>query len=92
MSDLNPGPDHAADYDPATDVPQYAELEAVDTAPEFLTLPIRRVLYVSALVGAVAAPILAVTQPEYAAAIITGSSILTTAAVGGALASPSTRR
>jgi hypothetical protein len=88
MSNLTPGPDHAAE--PAE--VEYATLEVADSAPEFLTLPVRRVLYIAALAGAVAAPILAVTNPEYAAAIVTGSSLLTTAAVGGALASPRTSK
>lgn len=56
---------------------------------EFLPLPVRRVLYIGALVGAVAAPVIAVTSPDYAAAIITGSSVLSAAALSTALANPS---
>lgn len=57
--------------------------------PHFLPLPVRRVLYVLALVGAVGAPILAVSNPEYAAAVVTGAGILNAAALGTALANPS---
>lgn len=54
----------------------------------FLPLVARRVLYVIGLIGAVAAPIVAVTNPEYAGAIVTASSLLSAAALGTALANP----
>lgn len=56
---------------------------------DFLPLGVRRVLYVVALAGAAVAPVIAVTQPEYAGAIVTGSSVLSAAALGTALANPS---
>nr|WP_278101888.1 hypothetical protein [Microbacterium proteolyticum] len=60
-----------------------------DPRPEFLPLPVRRVLYVLGLAAAVTAPVLAVSAPEYAAAIVTGAGILNAAALGTALANPS---
>lgn len=59
--------------------------------PEFLPLAARRVLYVAGLLGAVAAPILAVSQPDYAAAIVAGAGLLSSAALGTALANPTPR-
>jgi small neutral amino acid transporter SnatA (MarC family) len=71
----------------------YEELTAEPAAPpEFLPLAARRVLYILGLVAAVGAPILAVTHPDYAAAIVAGGGLLTTAALGTALANPSTQR
>lgn len=55
---------------------------------EFLPLAARRVLYVMGLAGAVVAPVVAVTQPDYAAAIVSAAGILTAAAIGTALANP----
>lgn len=55
----------------------------------FLPLPVRRVLYVLSLAGSVAAPVLAVSSPEYAAAIVTAAGVLSAAALGTALANPS---
>lgn len=55
---------------------------------EFLPLNVRRGLYLVALAAAVAAPFIAVTAPEYAAAAVTGSSLLSGAAIGTALANP----
>lgn len=55
----------------------------------FLPLAARRVIYVLALAGNVVAPVLAVTNPEYAAAIVTAASTLSAAAAGTALANPS---
>lgn len=56
---------------------------------EFLPLPVRRVLYVTAIIADVAAPFIAVTQPEYAAAAVSASGALSVAALGTALANPS---
>ncbi len=70
-------------------MPAFAEAVLVDERPEFLPLAVRRVLYVLSLAGSVAAPVLAVTSPEYAAAIVTGAGILNAAALGTALANPS---
>lgn len=67
--------------------PKHAEISTED-APTFLPLAVRRVLYVLGLAGAVAAPVLAITAPEYAAAIVTGASVLNAAALGTALANP----
>lgn len=64
-------------------------VEFVKAGPEFLPLTGRRVLYVLSLVGLVAAPVLAVTNPDYAVAITTGAGILGSAALGTALANPS---
>lgn len=71
------------------DVEFTTELEGVALAPDFLPLAFRRVLYVLGLAGAVAAPVLAVTSPDYAVAIVTASGLLTAAALGTALANPS---
>lgn len=46
---------------------------------------IRLALYLLSLVGAVAAPVLAVTHPEYGAAVTTAAGILTAAAGATAL-------
>lgn len=67
---------------------EFGEVEFIDR-PEFLPLAVRRVLYVLALAGNVAAPVLAISAPEYAAAIVTGSAVLGAAALGTALANPS---
>ncbi len=58
------------------------------SAPQFLPLGARRVLYVLGLAGAVAAPVIAVTDPSYAAAVVTAAGILNAAALGTALANP----
>ena len=55
----------------------------------FLSLGVRRVLYLAGLAGAAIAPVLAVTMPEYAAAIVAGAGVLNAAALGTALANPS---
>ncbi|MEF3405780.1 hypothetical protein [Agromyces sp. CCNWLW203] len=82
-------PKHAADEPISYELEPvaYAELEA-DSA-SFLPLAARRVLYVLGLAGVVVAPVLAISQPEYATAIVTSSGILTAAALGTALANPS---
>lgn len=68
--------------------PVFTDVLVADSS-QFLPLPVRRVLYVLALAGFVTAPVLAVTAPEYAAAIVTGAGVLGTAALGTALANPS---
>ncbi len=65
-----------------------AELGTVEREG-FLSLGVRRVLYLAGLAGAALAPVLAVTHPEYAAGIVAGSGVLTAAARGTALANPS---
>ena len=60
-----------------------------EAAPEFLPLAARRVLYVIALLGMAAAPVVAVSNPEYAGAILTAAGALNVAALGTALANPS---
>jgi hypothetical protein len=65
------------------------EGDLVFESSQFLPLPVRRVLYVLALAGFVTAPVLAVTSPDYAAAIVTGAGVLGSAALGTALANPS---
>ncbi len=54
----------------------------------FLSLGVRRVLYIVAIAVTAIAPVLAVTRPEYAAAIVAGAGVLNTAALGTALANP----
>lgn len=63
--------------------------ELVYEPNQFLPLGVRRVLYVVSLAGTAIAPVLAVTNPEYAAAIVAGSGVLNAAALGTALANPS---
>ncbi len=69
--------------------PAVIESELVIEKEGFLSLGVRRVLYLAGLAGAALAPVLAVTHPEYAAGIVAGSGVLTAAALGTALANPS---
>ncbi|AMB58231.1 hypothetical protein [Microterricola viridarii] len=59
------------------------------TAPDLLGLTGRRVLYALSILGAVAAPFVAVGAPEWAPAVVTATGVLTVAAGGAALANPS---
>lgn len=68
-----------------------AELVAGEQSPAFLPLGTRRVLYVVALAATVVAPVLAISAPEYAAAIVTAGGTLQVAALGTALANPAAR-
>jgi hypothetical protein len=71
-------------------VPQMTEPRHEALTPaEFLPLAARRVLYVIALVGMAAAPVVAISQPDYAGAILTAAGVLNVAALGTALANPS---
>lgn len=74
--------------DPTPPEPPTVELGEVEREG-FLSLGVRRVLYLAGLAGAAIAPVLAVTHPEYAAGIVAGSGVLTAAALGTALANPS---
>lgn len=76
-------PDHIADT-PLAEV----DVLVTEAAPQFLPLATRRVLYVLGLASAVVAPVLAISQPEYAAAVVTAGGILQAAALGTALANP----
>jgi hypothetical protein len=67
----------------------FVSSELVSESDSFLSLGVRRVLYLAGLAGAALAPVLAVTHPEYAAGIVAGSGVLTAAALGTALANPS---
>lgn len=74
---------------PLDDV-ELASVELVaESGPAFLPLAARRVLYVLALAGAAAAPVLALSSPELATAIVTAAGVLNVAALGTALANPS---
>jgi hypothetical protein len=72
--------------------PEVAVLDGeliAESAPAFLPLAARRVLYVLALAGAAAAPVVALSHPELSVAIVTSAGILNVAALGTALANPS---
>lgn len=74
---------------PENETPVYETvLEGEIVTETFLPLTARRVLYVLSLAAAVVAPVLAVTAPEYAAAIVTASGVLAAAAGATALANP----
>ncbi|MFI8633986.1 hypothetical protein ACIGEP_15485 [Microbacterium sp. NPDC077663] len=81
-------PETRAEARAMMDEPVTYEAELVGEGDAFLPLAFRRALYVASLVGAVVAPVLAVSQPDYAAAIATGSGVLAAAAAGAALANP----
>ena len=67
---------------------QLAEAEFVSSGDQFLPLTGRRVLYVLGLAGLAIAPVLAVTNPDYAVAVTSSATLLGTAALGTALANP----
>lgn len=83
----DPTPQTRAEAREMDDEPTILEGELIESEA-FLPLAFRRALYVASLVGAVVAPVLAVSQPDYAAAIATGSGVLAAAAAGAALANP----
>lgn len=68
--------------------PVMLEAAVFESSPAFLTLGVRRVLYVAGLAAVVVAPILAVQFPDYAAAVLAAGTPLTAAALGTALANP----
>lgn len=55
---------------------------------QFLPLPVRRTLYVVALIMSVVAPVVALLHPDLAPALVAGAGLLNAAAVGTALANP----
>ena len=63
------------------------ELTAEPAEP-FLSLTVRRVLYLAGLTALVLAPSVGVNLPEYAQAIETAGNLLGAAALGTALANP----
>ena len=74
----------------ATTEPEVLTAELIEEgSAAFLPLAARRVLYVLALAGAAAAPVVALSHPELATAIITAAGVLNVAALGTALANPS---
>jgi hypothetical protein len=75
--------------DETTPAPAEISTELVADSSTFLPLAARRVLYVLALAGAAAAPVLALSSPELATAIVTAAGVLNVAALGTALANPS---
>lgn len=81
------GPRRYPDATPAA-FAEPVELGSVEPAG-FLPLVVRRALYLAGLAGAVAAPIVAVTSPEYATAILSAAGVLEVAALGVALGNPS---
>lgn len=85
------GPRRYPDATPAAFAePVEYELELGSVEPAgFLPLVVRRALYLAGLAGAVAAPIVAVTSPEYATAILSAAGVLEVAALGVALGNPS---
>lgn len=66
----------------------YITLDSAPSAEPFLSLSVRRVLYLLGLAALVAAPTVGVNFPEYADAINVAGNLLGAAALGTALANP----
>lgn len=64
------------------------EVTLTDGPEPFLSLGIRRVLYIVGLAALVVAPTVGVNFPDYAEAITTAGNLLGAAALGTALANP----
>lgn len=92
MTDPNAPGDHEAvptEETRAVEAGTVTYLSAEVGAEEaFIPLAVRRGLYLLALAGSVAAPVLAVYQTELATAVTTSAGVLNVAALGVALANP----